>query len=71
MAGGNGADALYSVIGRSQRERYSSLLPYALVVYGAAPLWLVPAGVATFNFSGYGPHQTLALIGLGLIPNSN
>jgi len=59
--------ALYSVIGRSQRERYP-LLPYALAVYGAAALWLVPAGVATFTLSGYGLRQILALIGLGLIP---
>lgn len=59
----------HSAIGRSQRGRYSLLL-YALVVYGASALWLVPVGVAIFNSSGYGPHQILALIGLDLVPHS-
>jgi drug/metabolite transporter (DMT)-like permease len=59
--------ALYSVIGRSQRERYA-LMPYALAVFGAAALWLVPAGLLTFTPASYGPRQILALVGLGLIP---
>jgi drug/metabolite transporter (DMT)-like permease len=61
------AYALYSIIGRSQRERYP-LLPYALAVYGAAALWLIPAAWATFTPAAYGPRQVLAVLGLGIVP---
>ncbi len=61
------AYALYSVIGRSQRQRYP-LLSYALALYAAAALWLAPAGLVTFTPSGYGARQILALVGLGIVP---
>jgi drug/metabolite transporter (DMT)-like permease len=61
------AYALYSVIGRSQRQRYP-LLPYAFAVYAAAALWLAPAGLVTFTSSGYGARQIPALVGLGIVP---
>jgi drug/metabolite transporter (DMT)-like permease len=61
------AYALYSVIGRSQREQYP-LLPYAFAVYAGAALWLAPAGLISFTASSYGARQILALIGLGIVP---
>ncbi|MGQ9517354.1 MAG: DMT family transporter [Anaerolineae bacterium] len=58
--------ALYTIAGRSQRERYP-LFTYAGLVYGLAALWLVPlAGVPTHSPAGW--PQVLAVIGLGLIP---
>lgn len=61
------AYGLYSVMGRSQRERYP-LLPYAFAVYGMAAVWLTPAGSMALTPSGYGLRQILALIGLGVVP---
>jgi drug/metabolite transporter (DMT)-like permease len=61
------AYGLYSVIGRSQRERYP-LLVYALAVYGVAALWVLPAALANFTPTGYGLRQVAALVGLGVVP---
>jgi drug/metabolite transporter (DMT)-like permease len=59
---------LYSVAGRSERERYP-LLHYAAGVYGMATLWLiVPAFISSRG--GYGWWQILALLGLGLFPTA-
>lgn len=59
--------ALYSVAGRSQRERYP-LFTYAGAVYGLAALWALPAAVLSFTPAGYNFRSLLALLGAGLIP---
>lgn len=58
---------IYSVAGRSQRDRYS-LIAYAGTVYAAGALWLLP--VAGWNFSpgGYGWPALLSVIALGALP---
>lgn len=62
------AFGLYSVAGRSERERYP-LLHYAAGVYGMAALWLAgPAFVGSAG--GYGWRQVLALLGMGLLPTA-
>lgn len=58
--------ALYSIMGRSQRERYP-LFTYAGLVYGIAALWLAPMAAITTTFVPAWP-QLLAVIALGLIP---
>lgn len=58
---------LYSVAGRSQRERYG-LFTYAGAVYGLAALWALPAAALSFTPAGYQPRPLLALLGAGLIP---
>jgi drug/metabolite transporter (DMT)-like permease len=59
---------IYSIAGRSERDRYP-LLHYAAGVYGMATLWLVgPAFI--FSGGGYGWRQILALLGLGLLPTA-
>ncbi len=58
---------LYSVAGRSQRERYG-LFTYAGTVYGLAALWALPAAVFFFTPAGYNVRSLLALLGAGLIP---
>ncbi len=58
---------LYSVAGRSQRERYS-LFTYAGTVYALAALWALPVAALTFTPAGYQPRSLLALLGAGLIP---
>jgi drug/metabolite transporter (DMT)-like permease len=58
---------LYSVAGRSQRERYG-LFTYAGTVYGLAALWMLPAAAVAFTPAGYQWHSLLALLGAGLIP---
>ncbi len=59
--------ALYSIAGRSQRERYP-LFTYAGAVYGLAALWALPAAVLSFTPAGYTSRSLLALLGAGLIP---
>lgn len=58
---------IYSVAGRSQRDRYP-LFVYAGTVYAVAALWLIPPAAANFSPDGY----TLAAVGsilfLGLFP---
>ena len=58
--------ALYTIFGRSERERYP-LFTYAGLVYGTAALWLMPFAVATTTFMPQLP-QIASVIGLGLIP---
>ena len=61
------AFGIYSVAGRSQKDRYP-LFVYAGVVYTLAALWLMPPAVASFTPDGY----TLAAVGsilfLGTLP---
>lgn len=58
---------LYSVIGRAQRH-HTSLLTYAVTVYGAAALWTaIPAALA-FTPAGYSARSVLSLLALGLLP---
>ncbi len=57
---------LYSVFGRSQRDRYP-LLTYAFTVYALAALWLAPAAVASFR-PVYTLPGILAIILLGVFP---
>lgn len=57
---------LYSVFGRSQRDRYP-LLTYAFTVYGAAALWLAPAALATFR-PVYTSGALLGIVLLGIFP---
>lgn len=59
--------ALYSIAGRSQRERYP-LFTYAGTVYGLAALWALPAAALNFTPAGYTLKSVLALLGAGLIP---
>jgi len=58
--------ALYSVIGRSQRDRYP-LLTYVFMVYGLAALWLAPAAVLSFK-PNYTPMSLLGILLLGIVP---
>ena len=57
---------IYSVIGRSQRERYS-LLTYAFGVYGLAAVWLAPAAIVSFR-PVYSLTAILAILFLGIFP---
>lgn len=61
------AYGLYSIAGRSQRERYG-LFTYAGTVYGLAALWALPAAVLSFTPAGYNPRSLLALLSAGFIP---
>jgi drug/metabolite transporter (DMT)-like permease len=58
---------LYSVAGRSQRSRYP-LFTYAVLVYGLAALWAMPAAVATFDPAALALVPVLAVIALGIFP---
>jgi drug/metabolite transporter (DMT)-like permease len=58
---------LYSVAGRSQRERYP-LFTYATAVYGLAALWMLPIAALNFTASGYTLVPILSVIGLGILP---
>jgi drug/metabolite transporter (DMT)-like permease len=58
---------LYSVAGRSQRERYG-LFTYAGTVYVLAALFTLPAAALTFTPAGFRMVPLLALLGAGLIP---
>jgi drug/metabolite transporter (DMT)-like permease len=60
---------LYSVAGRSQRERYG-LLTYAGTVYALACLWALPAALLTFSTAGVTPRSILALVLAGLLPQA-
>ena len=59
--------ALYSVAGRSQRERHG-LFTYAGTVYGIAALWMAPAAALSFTPAGYQLKPLLAVLGAGLLP---
>ena len=56
----------YSVIGRSQRDRYP-LLTYAFTVYGMAALWLLPVAAVSFK-PVYTLPGVLAILFLGVFP---
>lgn len=58
---------LYSVAGRSQRERYG-LFTYTGTVYGLGALWALPAAVVAFTPEGYNVNSLAALLAAGLIP---
>jgi drug/metabolite transporter (DMT)-like permease len=58
---------LYSVAGRSQRERHG-LFTYAGTVYALAALWTLPAAVAAFTPAGYQARSWLPVLAAGLIP---
>lgn len=61
------AFGLYSVAGRSQRERYP-LFTYASGVYGIAALWMLPLALMTYapppNLAG----PVLSILALGVLP---
>jgi drug/metabolite transporter (DMT)-like permease len=57
----------YSVAGRGQRKRYP-LLVYAVVVYGLAALWSLPAAALSFTPQGYTLGPLLAVLALGIFP---
>jgi drug/metabolite transporter (DMT)-like permease len=58
---------LYSVAGRSQRERYG-LFTYAGTVYALAGLWMLPVAALNVTPTGYRWRPLLALLGAGLLP---
>jgi drug/metabolite transporter (DMT)-like permease len=58
---------LYSVAGRSQRERYG-LFTYAGTVYALAALWTLPAAMLAFSPAAYRGRSLLAVLAAGLIP---
>jgi drug/metabolite transporter (DMT)-like permease len=58
--------ALYSIAGRSQRDKYP-LFTYAGLVYGAAALWLLPFATFTTRFVPAWP-QVASVFGLGVVP---
>jgi drug/metabolite transporter (DMT)-like permease len=58
---------LYSVAGRSQRERHG-LFTYAGTVYALAALWTLPAAVAASTTASYPARSLVAVLAAGLIP---
>ena len=58
---------LYSVAGRSQRNRYA-LLAYAGSVYACAALWLLPLAALHFTPGGYTLKAVASILALGLLP---
>ena len=58
---------LYSVAGRSQRERYG-LFTYTGAVYGMGALWALPAALLNITPAGYHVGPLLALFGAGFVP---
>lgn len=61
------AFGIYSVAGRSQRDRYP-LFVYAGVVYTLAALWLMPPAAANFTPGGYTWAAIGSILVLGLFP---
>ena len=58
---------IYSVAGRSQRQRYG-LFTYTGAIYGAAALWALPAALLTLDPGGLRVKPILSLLAAGLIP---
>lgn len=58
---------IYTVVGRSQRNRYS-LFTYAGIVYGLAALWVLPVAALNLTSAGYNARSLLAVFAAGLIP---
>ena len=61
------AFGLYSVVGRSQRDRYA-LFAYAGSIYAIAGIWLLPLAAANFTPGGYTPKAVISILALGLLP---
>ena len=61
------AFGIYSVAGRSQRDRYP-LFVYAGSVYAVAALWLIPPAAASFSPDGYTWAAVGSVVFLGLFP---
>ena len=59
--------AVYSIAGRSQRERYP-LLVYAGSVYLLAALWLLPAAATTHSAGSFSWPAVASIVGLGVFP---
>jgi len=59
--------ALYSIAGRSQRERYG-LFTYAGTVYGIAALFALPAAALSFSPVGVTARSWVAVFLAGLLP---
>jgi drug/metabolite transporter (DMT)-like permease len=58
---------IYSVAGRSQRDRYQ-LIAYAGTVYVMATFWLLPAALLNFSPQGYTIPAILSVLALGIFP---
>jgi drug/metabolite transporter (DMT)-like permease len=58
---------IYSVAGRSQRDRYQ-LIAYAGTVYVMATLWLLPTALLNFSPQGYTLPAILSVLALGIFP---
>ena len=58
---------LYSVAGRSQRNRYS-LFTYAITVYACAGLWSLIPAILFFTPGGYSTRAVLSVVMAGLLP---
>ncbi len=58
---------VYSVAGRSQRDRFP-LIVYAGAVYSAAALWLLPTAAWNFSPGGYTWPAILSVAALGALP---
>jgi drug/metabolite transporter (DMT)-like permease len=58
---------IYSVAGRSQRDRYP-LFVYAGTVYAVAALWLIPPAAANFSPDGYTWAAVGSIVFLGIFP---
>ena len=59
--------AVYSIAGRSQRERYP-LLIYAGWVYILAALWLLPVAAVAYTPGSYSWPAVASIVALGLFP---
>jgi drug/metabolite transporter (DMT)-like permease len=59
--------AIYSVAGRSQRDRFS-LFAYAGSVYSVAALYLLPPALLNFTPSGYTWPAIASVVALGVLP---
>jgi len=58
---------IYSVAGRSQKDRFS-LMAYAGTVFSAAALWMLPAAALNFSPGGYTWPAILSVVALGALP---
>ena len=59
--------AVYSIAGRSQRDRLPLLL-YAGAVYLLAALWLLPAAAASHSSGSFNWPAIASIVGLGVFP---
>ncbi len=61
------AFAIYTLAGRSQRNRYG-LFAYAGTVYTMAALWTLPMALFAWSPGGYTPPVVASLLALALLP---